>query len=199
MTASFWFILLTVIVYGLVHSLLALFWTKAQARRIFGPSADRWFRLLYNFLAVVLLLPVLVLPVILIDEEIYSIPMPWTLITFAGQALAVIMLIASLKQTGISAFVGIRQLFAPEDVEPPKLVTDGLYRYIRHPVYTAGLLFIWLIPIMTWNLLALNLGLTAYVIIGAYFEERKLEREFGEAYRGYKKKTPMLIPFLKYP
>lgn len=181
--------------YGLVHSFLASLWAKTQAHRWFGASANRWFRLLFNFLAAILLLPVLILPVILIDKEIYSIPMPWTLISFAGQALAVVMLMIGLRQTGISAFAGVRQLFAPEDIEPPKLVTNGLYRYMRHPLYTAGLLFIWLIPVMTWNLLALNIGLTTYVVIGAHFEERKLKREFGEAYWEYQQKTPMLIPF----
>jgi protein-S-isoprenylcysteine O-methyltransferase Ste14 len=58
---------------------------------------------------------------------------------------------------------------------------------------------IWLLPILTWNLLALNLGLTAYVFIGAYFEERKLLLEFGESYAEYRKRTPMLIPGLKLP
>jgi len=31
-------------------------------------------------------------------------------------------------------------------------------------------------------------------MIGTYFEERKLLREFGKAYADYKKSTPMLIP-----
>jgi protein-S-isoprenylcysteine O-methyltransferase Ste14 len=197
MTLSFWLIILTVFLYGLVHSLLASLWAKAQARRAFGSQADRWFRLLYNLIAVVTFLPVLILPVILIDKEIYSIPWPWRLINFAGQALAIILLIVGVKQTGIASFAGLRQLFAPEDLEPPRLVTQGLYRYIRHPLYFAGLLFIWLNPVMTWNLLALNIGLTAYIIVGAYFEERKLLREFGDAYRVYKQKTPMLIPFFR--
>jgi protein-S-isoprenylcysteine O-methyltransferase Ste14 len=196
MTASFWLILLTVFLYGLVHSLLASLWAKAQARRWFGPSVDRWFRLLYNLIAIALLLPVLILPVILIDIEIYRISMPWLLLTFTGQIFAIALLVVGLKQTGISAFAGVRQLFTPEDVEPPRLVTNGLYRYVRHPLYTAGLLFIWLIPVMTWNLLALNIGLTAYIIIGAHFEERKLLREFGNDYLEYKQQTPMLIPLL---
>jgi len=195
MTASFWIILLIVFIYGLVHSVLASLRVKELVHRWLGSSADRWFRLTYNFLAVVLLIPVLLLPVILIDKEIYSIPMPWTLITFAGQILAVIILILGLKQTGISSFAGFRQLFTPERVNPPKLVTNGLYRFVRHPLYTAGLLFIWLIPVMTWNLLALNIGLTIYIVVGAHFEERKLHREYGQAYQIYKLKTPMLVPF----
>lgn len=196
MTISFWIIILTVFLYGLLHSLLASLWAKTQARRAFGTLADRWFRLLYNFIAVLTFLPVLILPVILIDQVIYAIPLPWRILNLMGQAVAVVMLVVGVKQTGISSFAGFRQLFAPEDLEPPRLVTGGLYRYMRHPLYTAGLLFIWLNPVMTWNLLALNLGLTGYIIIGAYFEERKLQREFGEAYRVYKQKTPMLIPFL---
>jgi protein-S-isoprenylcysteine O-methyltransferase Ste14 len=68
---------------------------------------------------------------------------------------------------------------------------------VRHPLYTAGLVLIWLLPILTWNLLALNLGLTAYIFIGAYFEERKLLLEFGDSYAEYREHTPMLIPGLK--
>jgi protein-S-isoprenylcysteine O-methyltransferase Ste14 len=74
-----------------------------------------------------------------------------------------------------------------------------MYRWVRHPLYTAGLLIIWLFPIMTCNLLALNIGMTLYILLGAVLEERKLEREFGEAYAQYKSRTPMLIPFLRSP
>jgi protein-S-isoprenylcysteine O-methyltransferase Ste14 len=34
--------------------------------------------------------------------------------------------------------------------------------------------------------------------VGAFFEERKLEREFGAAYTEYKAATPMLIPGLVF-
>jgi protein-S-isoprenylcysteine O-methyltransferase Ste14 len=196
MPSSFWIILLAVFIYGLLHSILASLWAKAQARHWFGPVADRWFRLLYNFLAVVLLLPVLLLPVLLPDKQIYSIPYPWRLVNHTIQALAIVMLIIGVKQTGVSSFAGLRQLFAPEDLHPPRLVVNGLYRYMRHPLYTAGLLFIWLTPTMTCNLLALYIGLTIYILVGAYFEERKLLREFGEEYRVYQAKTPMFIPWI---
>ena len=49
---------------------------------------------------------------------------------------------------------------------------------------------------MTWNLLALIVGLTAYIFIGAHFEERKLLLEFGDAYAEYRRQTPMLVPGL---
>jgi methanethiol S-methyltransferase len=198
MTLSFWLILLAVLVYGLLHSVLASIKIKAQAGHWLGPATDRWYRLVYNFVAVITLLPVLILPVILIDKGIYTIPFPWVLVTLTIQALAGIVLIIGWRQTGISSFLGLQQAFLPEDLTPPRLVTDGLYCYVRHPLYSAGLVIIWLIPIMTWNLLALIIGLTAYVFIGAYYEERKLLSEFGEAYAAYRRQTPMLVPGLKF-
>jgi protein-S-isoprenylcysteine O-methyltransferase Ste14 len=199
MTISFWLILLAVLAYGLLHSLLASLKTKARVHQWFGPSIDRWFRLTYNLIAVFTLLPILFLPILLIDKEIYAIRYPWKILSLTFQVLVVFILIVGLRQTGITSFIGLRQFLLPEDTFPSRLVTSGFYRYVRHPLYTAGLVFIWLIPIMTWNLLALNLGLTAYIFIGAYFEERKLLLEFGDAYAEYRQRTPMLIPGLRFP
>ena len=199
MTLSFWLILLAVLSYGLLHTLLASTKAKQFAHRWFGSKADQWYRLAYNFIAVVTLLPILVLPVLLIDKELYRIPFPWVILTMIVQLLAVIAIIVGVKQTGMTSFVGLHQLLLPEDTSPPKMVTGGLYRYVRHPLYTAGLVIIWLMPIMTCNLLALNIGLTGYILVGAYFEERKLLAEFGEEYAAYRQHTPMLVPGLRKP
>ena len=43
-------------------------------------------------------------------------------------------------------------------------------------------------------ILVTNLVLTAYFVIGAILEERKLVAEFGEEYREYQKRVPMLVP-----
>ena len=197
MAASIALILLAVAVYGFVHSLLATFWAKARAREWIGPGADRWYRLFYNVFSIVTLLPVLALPAVLPDAPLYTIPPPWVYLSTAGQLLAVAMLAVGVMQTGVWRFLGLQQVLEPGKVEPPRLVTGGLYRYMRHPLYTAGLLFIWLIPAKTVNLLALNIGLTAYLIVGALYEERKLAREFGQIYNLYRERTPMLIPGLR--
>jgi protein-S-isoprenylcysteine O-methyltransferase Ste14 len=47
---------------------------------------------------------------------------------------------------------------------------------------------------MTWNYLAFNLGATAYFIIGAYFEDKKLAEDFGAAYQAYQASTPAFLP-----
>ena len=189
-------ILAAIAVYGLVHSWLASLQAKALAWHALGAPGDRLYRLAYNLFAVISLLPVLALPAILPDQSLYIIPFPWTLLSLAIQGLAVLALLAGLLQTGVWSFIGLEQLLAPPDSRPPELVVSGLYRRVRHPLYTAGLVFIWFTPIMTWNVLALNLGLSAYLFIGAYFEERKLLREYGQAYQAYRQRTPMFFPGL---
>ena len=196
MKPSFILILLAVFVYGFIHSVLASDKVKALSRRWFGPASERAYRVVYNLFAALSFLPVLALAGILPDQLIYRIPSPWTLLSLALQVMAVLMLGMGLLQTDLWYFLGVRQLLQPGASEPNELVISGLYRRVRHPLYTAGLLFIWLAPQMTLNLLALNLGLTVYILVGAMLEERKLLRQFGGAYTEYQKRTPMLIPRL---
>ena len=182
--------------WGLVHSWLASRQAKRLARRLLGPLVDRSYRLVYNGFAILTFLPVMALAALLPDRPLYSIPPPWVFLTLAGQGLAVLALLIGLLQTGLADFIGLRQLFDSAPEQPTPLVVKGLYRYVRHPLYTAGLVFIWLSPRMTVNLLALYACLSLYLVIGAYFEERKLVYEYGQAYRSYQQATPMLIPRL---
>lgn len=76
----------------------------------------------------------------------------------------------------------------------PPLFTGSVYRYVRHPLLTGALIGIWAMPDMTLGRSLLNVGLTAYVFIGAHLEERSLLRQYGEAYRAYCASTPRFIP-----
>ena len=76
-------------------------------------------------------------------------------------------------------------------------MTGGLYRSVRHPLYTFSLLILWLSPSVSINSFVVYASLTVYVLIGIIFEERKLLREFGQAYADYRVSTPMLIPGLR--
>ena len=181
-------ILLSLAIWGVIHSFLA----SHLAKDLFGMK--RLYRLLYNFFAVVTFAPILYLLAILEDSMLYQIPAPWSWVMRGGQALSALLLLVAVLQTDTLAFVGLRQLI--EEEKPGQLVTRGLYTLVRHPLYLFSLLFLWLSPSMSVNSLVFNLGVTAYFVIGAYFEERKLLRDFGEAYAEYKKRTPFLIPGL---
>ena len=78
----------------------------------------------------------------------------------------------------------------------PPFEVRGIYRQVRHPVYTGSLLAIWSTPTMSQGRLLLVGVLTIYLFVGLAFEERDLEREFGDAYREHKRRVPSLFPRL---
>jgi protein-S-isoprenylcysteine O-methyltransferase Ste14 len=185
---------IAVAVYGALHSLLASNSVKQLSRRAFGQTSDRFYRLFFNIVGGLTFLPVLAVAALDPGQTLYQLTRPWVLLTSAGQVLAALLLLLGLLQTDSLHFLGLRQISHPQASEPSKLVINGLYCHVRHPLYSAGLLFIWLVPVMTTSVLALNLGLTLYIIVGSIFEERRLVGEFGQAYRDYQRRVPRLIP-----
>lgn len=191
------FLLLASILWGVVHSILASHSVKAVLRRAAGALAfDRLYRFSYNVFALSSFYPIALMLYTFPDRHLYSIPSPWVYLTVVLQAIAAIVLISAVVQTGPAEFIGWEQLSGMGESKPPVLMTDGWYAYVRHPLYTGILVFGWLIPEMTVNRLALLIVFTLYIIIGAWFEERKLLKDFSPAYAEYKARVPMLIPKL---
>ncbi|HUE99881.1 MAG TPA: isoprenylcysteine carboxylmethyltransferase family protein [Anaerolineales bacterium] len=191
----FWLIL-TIVLWGIVHSLLASMGFKTFLRRALGDGFMKLYRLLYNIFAVISIAPVLYLMVSLPDKVLYQFPARWNYLMLAGQALSALLLFVAVLQTDLLSFAGLRQLI--EEEKRGNLVTTGLYRSVRHPLYTFSLLVLWFSPTMTINSFIIYVSLTIYVLIGIFFEERKLLREFGQEYADYKSSTPMLLPGLKF-
>jgi methanethiol S-methyltransferase len=190
----FWLIL-SIALWGSIHSLLASLSFKDLLRRTLGDRFMKSYRLLYNIFAVISIAPVLYLMAVLPDEALYQVPPPWSYLMQLGQGISVFLLFVAVLQTDVLSFAGLRQLI--EEERTGKLVTHGLYRFVRHPLYTFSLLILWLSPKVTINSFIVYLALTVYVLVGAFFEERKLLREFGQEYANYRSVTPMLMPGLK--
>jgi protein-S-isoprenylcysteine O-methyltransferase Ste14 len=195
MIISMLIIFLAVAVYGLIHSLMASLPVKAWAQRQFGLAADRYYRIVFNWVGLLAFLPVMALAAALPGKTLYRLHLPWILLTLGLQFCAVLVVAVGVMQIGAASFLGLRQLITPPDTAAPHLVTTGLYRFVRHPLYSAGLLFIWASPVMTTSLLAMYIGVTIYFVVGSLHEEYRMRREFGDAYREYCRRTPMLIPF----
>jgi protein-S-isoprenylcysteine O-methyltransferase Ste14 len=198
MTAGFWWILLSLAVYGVIHSTLASQRVKLAFERWLGAGVNRWYRLGFSIMAGITLLPVLALVEFLPDRAIYTIPSPWSLLTLLVRAAALIGVVYAVSQTGFFRFFGA-DLALDANSARRDMVVGGLYSYARHPIYTLTFIFLWLAPSMTWNWLALSLGVTAYMIIGSRFEEAKLTAEFGPAYTEYRRRTPAFLPRLTRP
>jgi len=189
----FWLIF-AVALWGVIHSIMASLGFKRILQNTFGDGMMRFYRLFYNIFSAISFIPILYLMATLPNKDLYQVSSPWNYVMLAGQGISILLLIVAVLQTDTLSFVGLRQLFSEE--KNGKLVTSGLYRFVRHPLYTFGLLILWLSPNMTLNSLVFYTSLTVYILVGAYFEERKLVREFGQAYIDYKTSTPMLIPGL---
>ncbi len=78
------------------------------------------------------------------------------------------------------------------------LVTDGVYRWMRHPQYTGIFLFTfgWLVHWPTLLTLILWPILVVFYVWLAKYEEAQVAKEFGEAYAEYARRTKRFIPFV---
>ena len=116
----------------------------------------------------------------------------------AGAAVGAALVLAAWGLT-LWSFLSWRTIFFGHGVrEDQELVTTGAYGFVRHPVYL-GVLMIWL------GLAATFLSATALLVAAVYVipmyvlymlsEEKMMVDAFRDAYRGYRRAVPMLIPY----
>jgi len=178
------------IMYFFIHSFLASNTVKLYVEKGFS-GLFSYYRILYNFIAIAGLIPLLYLSVL--------IPNPYFLSLIWLNPVAYLLIPAGLilLYLAFNAFDGAEFLGLKKEIKP-ELVLSGMYRYVRHPLYFATIILILglflLVP--TQKMLLVLLISYSYILIGYRLEERKLVAVFGEEYREYQKKVKALIPYL---
>ena len=84
---------------------------------------------------------------------------------------------------------------------PPKLITAGLYAYVRNPMLLGLFLFLLGLGILFGSLSLIFIFTPLFILINVLYvkaiEEKEMEKKFGGKYLEYKKKVPMFIPKVK--
>lgn len=78
-----------------------------------------------------------------------------------------------------------------------RLVVTGLYAWVRHPMLAAGLLFL-LTSGPSRNNVVFTAMYATYMLLGAWYEEKRLIRIFGSQYLSYRSTVGPLLPRLRF-
>jgi protein-S-isoprenylcysteine O-methyltransferase Ste14 len=107
-------------------------------------------------------------------------------VQFAGLALT----IQASRLLDVLDLSGVRPVERAASSAPPQhvpLKTDGLYGFVRHPLYFAWALFVFAAPDMTATRFTFAAISTLYLALAIPFEERALVGTFGAAYQDYRR------------
>lgn len=193
-------ILLLFLLFGVSHSILA---SNKIKERIVEKVGDKiaFYRFFYNLSSLIIFVAIYEIapkPNLIV----YDLPYPWDLIVFGLQVLSIAGLIWAVLLVDLKEFAGINQIvrwyqgnYDPEELDEHKtFIVKGAFKYSRHPIYFFAILFLGLRPTMDLFYLTVFLCITAYFVIGSFYEEDKLLKHFGEDYREYQNRVPRLIP-----
>ena len=186
--------ILLIVLFGLQHSLMVRDSFKKRISKYLSVASVR---VTYTILSSIFLAFIIIFwqP---IDIEIWRFESGFfywffTILYFVGWIVAII----STFLIDHFALFGLHQAYREfKNIKEPKskFQVRGFYKFVRHPIQAGTLLGIWATPIMSAGHLLFAISFTIYILIGLYFEEKDLYKEFGDDYQKYRQTTPMLIP-----
>lgn len=97
------------------------------------------------------------------------------------------------------AWRGVRALAGRPEGEPlqlfgtDRLETGGVYGIVRHPMMAGGFWFL-LTSGPSLNNMIFAIFYATYMVVGGYYEERRLVRVFGDEYLAYRRRVPPFLP-----
>lgn len=181
--------------YCTLHSAMISETATGFLKRTLGESF-RFYRLFFNAVAVLTLLPILWYAHSLREEAIFRWEGVWLVPRYLLLASGILLVIAGGRRYSFGQFLGISQLRGASSgglASGGGIDSGGVLGLVRHPWYTAVVVLLWAGDLDATALVS-NGVLTAYIIVGAMLEERKLVHEFGDEYRRYQERVSMFVP-----
>ena len=176
-----------------MHSLLATEKCKQLIRPLLKNRFE-YYRLCYSIIATISLCYILYYNFSIGSIFLWSVSFAEKIIAVVFTGVGLMIMLICMKKYFFD-LSGINALLKKQDTEI-SLQVNGLNSYVRHPLYTGTLMFVF--GIFLWQPLVSNLisfmCILLYTFIGAHFEERRLIRIFGNEYKIYALHVPMLLP-----
>jgi methanethiol S-methyltransferase len=177
-------------IYFFLHSWLA----SNSVKMFFEKRLRAWFhfyRLAYTAQSVIGLVAVLLVNGMIQTEYFFQSRGVVRYLSLVLATFGVLVINAAFKQYKLSSFIGLRK-------EDPGFSSNGILKYVRHPIYSGVILLVLGFFLFSPNppTLVSSLCIFVYLIVGIRLEERKLIQQFGDTYLLYKNKVPSLMPKL---
>lgn len=176
------------VIYLGLHSILAANSVKQKSLTF---VSQRVYRLLYSLISTIGLLVLFLYAGTLSQAVLYKQHQVLRYVGLVFATYGVIIIRQAFKQYSLKEFVGLGE----EQKEQP-LQTSGILSKVRHPLYSGTIVlligYVLFSPKVTTLISVICIFI--YLPVGIWLEERKLIVLYGDAYRQYKARVPMLIP-----
>ena len=187
--------LLLMSVFAIQHSVMARKQFKQWWTQFVPKSVERSTYVLFSSLALMLLFwqwrP---MPTVIWQIDNPQVAMAVLGLSFAGW---LIVLTSTFLINHFELF-GLHQVannLTGREMPLQRFRTPLYYRFVRHPIYLGFIIAFWAASTMTVGHLLFAAVTTAYILVGILLEERDLVALFGDEYRRYKARVPMLMPW----
>lgn len=180
------------VLYATLHSLLAGLRVKAAVTACF-PGFAAWYRLVYNGVALLTVLPLIWLMRVMPGAELWAWSGAWAWLANGLAAAALFGAMQSSKAYAMNDFLGLGVLGGDTAIDREVFRLSAPHRFVRHPWYSFGLVIVWTRD-MNAAMLVSALAITIYFVAGSWLEEKKLIAIHGDTYRRYRERVPGLLP-----
>jgi len=183
-----------ILMWGVQHSVMARGWFKDMIVSVVPHHVERSTYVLVSAitLAVFMYYWQPMEGIIWQVENPMAVNVLWGLFAFGW-----VLIFAATFLTDHFDLFGLRQTwlyFVKKTYTDVTFAENLVYRWIRHPMMLGIMIAFWALPTMTVGHLVFSIGMSVYVLIGIYFEEKGLAKALGQTYVDYQERTSKIIP-----